>query len=199
MAKKRKIWFYGTIIALVLLLLYLHLINNSNQNLPTDDLVLVLSDGGAIRIRCLNGEVYPTQIIQTDILRCQAELDNVSEQIRNEELNISVVTGANSFGEPIPEYDYIKNSRWYKSTIRPEDYESGVAEFWIKVPPTSSFTFYVEMQGYYGAYPEKPRYWYTTTKYQDELNRALTTIQILLAIFSVPAAVLAIKSLYESG
>ncbi len=200
---RRRGWLIvGLIFSILLYLIFFGINFNPLQpssstanDLLTKELTVQLGGGinGNISIRCLYGEAFGNAIVQGDILKCKMKLQNVDPSIMDKGVTVYVISGAEGEGQSIPDYE--NNNRWYNITLYTKDFNQTVeqfdfnnAYFWVKVPPTKSFTFAFETPGYYLAYPQRP-YWYITTELKDYIESTLVGIELLALVFGSFAVV----------
>ncbi len=216
MAKKRFLNILGiklnywAILAIILFVVlwglftgFFPIFNNAPKpNLPTNPYLLDYGDDGKIAIQCLEGEAFSQRIVQGDILRCHVKLDSFNKNLIPDGLTISVVTffsnGPNTVGVPISPQDMEKNGRWYSAHLNLSDLNTNEADFYIKVPPTESFFFFVDgVQNYFHDLQPKER-WYSSTQFEEYLQSTLPEIQLLLLLFGVFGAVKYLRDLVEN-
>ncbi len=174
--------------------------NSAPAQLPTNESLLGLGDGGAIGAKCLYGEVFKTQIIQGDILDCKLIIHDRNPSFIKDGMNVSMILTPDNTWETWPYLDYEKNSNWYINTIKQEDFThtpSGTyeAHFKTKAPPVSRFTFAYTIPGYYIAAQEG---WYTSTALDTYIQSVSRPALFVIELFGVFGAMLSLRDLWRN-
>jgi hypothetical protein len=168
------------------------------SKLPTNESKFIW-DKGEFGIKCIDGGVSKTRMVQGDLVRCKISF-------YNESIDYGAINGTKIFVGSDPESyerisneDYNINSRWYGANITYNDLSrdaNGVyTYFWIKVPPVHIFMFLIQTPSPdYPYITQEHKFYQKTTITLEEFN---TSVQLLLSLLAIFGGAYYLKELWK--